>query len=123
MKIIKTALSAPLFGLAAMSVTSNANAQNAVVFQPVERTNEHTVCVNLETNQLLKENQLRQWILGFWSGINVGSGIQGGAFDTGHSLTSDGIIGEIKLYCKQHPSTELTRATIDVFKNMNALRK
>lgn len=50
------------------------------------------------------------YALGVWSGFNI-------AYDasTGHGTDSDGIWGEIKLYCSNHPSETLINVTLKIY--------
>lgn len=43
------------------------------------------------------------WALGFWSGLNVGTGN-----DVGVGTDPAGIVAEIKLDCSKHPSMKLS---------------
>lgn len=47
------------------------------------------------------------YALGVWTGLNMGYDIA-----TGHATDSDGIWGEIKLFCSNHPSEKLLDATV-----------
>lgn len=45
------------------------------------------------------------WILGYWSGLNVGAHA-----NSGRGVDTAGILGEVKLDCDQHPSTNLVQS-------------
>lgn len=55
------------------------------------------------------------WILGFWSGLNV----QSNGF-VGHTTDTNGLIGEVKLYCEASPSTNLITAVTKVYLRFKA---
>jgi hypothetical protein len=58
------------------------------------------------------ENAGEHWISGYWSGLNVGNTND---HDVGHTVDAEGIIGEVKKFCKDHPSELLTVATGTVY--------
>lgn len=58
--------------------------------------------------KVLTEN----WILGFWSGVNVGNPV---SRDVGSGTDSAGIVGEVRLYCTKHPSVLVARAAAEVY--------
>jgi len=55
------------------------------------------------------------WVWGYWSGLNVQSN---GA--VGRSTDANGVIGEVKLYCENAPSTSLINATTQVYLRFKA---
>lgn len=113
--IARRVLSFAPFALASIAISSPVNAEDAVIFRPTEQPNVKTVCVNFVNGSAAHDNQLRQWIVGFWSGMNVGAMINGGRVDVGEDITPDGLLGEVKLYCQQHPSTDIPRATMETY--------
>ena len=53
------------------------------------------------------------WIMGFWSGLNIARLSMNGA-----NTDAEGIIGEVRLVCAQHPSKALGLATIEAWKKL-----
>lgn len=61
---------------------------------------------------------VRYWILGFWSGMNTAKGKM-----VGKSTDTNGVIGEVKLYCAAHPSSLVTDAVEAVYSALQAAGK
>ena len=56
------------------------------------------------------------WILGFWTGVNVGTFFAGGGRgNIGHSTDAFGIIGEVKKLCLNSPSQLVSTTASVVF--------
>ena len=53
----------------------------------------------------------RYWIMGGWSGLNLGMMLRHDRTDIGHTLTSEGIMGLVQGVCRQQPSMLLSEAT------------
>ena len=93
--------------------------QTATIFTMTSTDGEAFVCADLIEAKQLTEWQARQWILGFWSGLNVAFGVSGVApDDVGKSTTSSGIMGEIKALCSRQPAQPLPEAVRDVYLRM-----
>ncbi|MEO9168388.1 MAG: hypothetical protein ABI230_08295 [Aestuariivirga sp.] len=61
------------------------------------------------------EIQGNDWILGFWTGSNLGTSSSGGSGITGHTTDAYGIIGEVKKRCINSPSQLLGGVAAGVF--------
>lgn len=93
--------------------------ESATVFAMTSNDGEAFVCADLIEAQQINEWQARQWILGFWSGLNVAFGVSGVApDDVGKSTTPSGIVGEVKALCSRQPSQPLPQAVRDVYLRM-----
>jgi hypothetical protein len=58
------------------------------------------------------------WVTGFVSGMNAAT------YSTvGQSTTTSGLLGEVKLYCSQHPSDRLMNAVFQTYRMMKAAHK
>jgi hypothetical protein len=60
-----------------------------------------------------KQAEAFEWVLGFFSGRNVGAGTT-----SGNSIGSNGIWAEIELYCKNNPTVALFFAAEQTYRNM-----
>jgi hypothetical protein len=56
------------------------------------------------------------WILGYWSGLNVGQHAQ-----VGHTMDTPALYAEVKLDCDKSPSTDLIDAVYHTWARMKAL--
>ena len=65
----------------------------------------------LSTND--KRLQGESWLLGFWSGMNAADGAP--SSDVGHGTDGLGILGEVTLICRAHPSERLGEATMEAY--------
>jgi hypothetical protein len=54
-----------------------------------------------------------QWILGLWSGLNEMSSSSVGSSADGH-----GVVEEVRRFCEEHPSTNLTSTASTVYMNI-----
>src|SRR6266702_2704131 len=57
------------------------------------------------------------WIVGYWSGANSLNVVD---HTVGNDTDAQGVVGEVRLYCSQHPSATLFRATGDVYFHMSS---
>jgi hypothetical protein len=62
------------------------------------------------------ENDAKNWISGFWTGLN-----QERSLGVGENTDFNGIVGEIRLLCAQHPSATLLAATNITYEKMARL--
>jgi hypothetical protein len=60
----------------------------------------------------------KQWILGYFSGLNAGSGL-----DVANQSDANGIIGEVRLYCEAHPSALLPDAVLNTWRKLKGARR
>lgn len=98
-----------------------ASAQSVTVFTPMSGS-ESYVCADLNDGRATGE--IKQWLLGYWSGVNVGAGAAGDTnFKVGKSITANGVFGEIKLYCTGHPSSHIIEAAFQVYLKFKSLGK
>ena len=51
------------------------------------------------------------WVMGGWSGLNLGSMLRHDKADTGHTLTAQDVMGLVQGVCRQQPSMPLSEAT------------
>lgn len=104
------------FGLALLVTHAPASA-DGLIFSLVVRGNRY-VCADLTQRNPDYMSGEGQWILGYWSGLNVAFNA-----DVGESTTSSGVYGEVKVHCASHPSLSISQATTDVYKRMKGARK
>jgi hypothetical protein len=82
------------------------------IFAPM-RNGVEIVCADVPEIDAATAAKVNYWILGFWSGLNAArNGL------VGDKTTTNGVIGEVKLYCASHPSLGLAQATMDTYANM-----
>lgn len=74
-----------------------------------------TSCATWFSGNKFDDIQVRHWIGGFWSGANALNTTDDGV---GSDTDANGIFGEVRLYCSQHPSATLFRASADVYDSM-----
>lgn len=87
------------------------------IFAPM-RGGVEIVCADVPEIDAATTAKVNYWILGFWSGLNAAkNGL------VGDSTTTNGVIGEVKLYCTSHPSMGLAQATLDTYANMKAAKR
>jgi len=58
------------------------------------------------------------WLLGYWSGMNVASGVSGHQGMVGSTTDSQGTLAEVKKVCARQPSLLLVNATQVVFEQL-----
>jgi hypothetical protein len=56
-----------------------------------------------------------QWILGYWSALNL---VNTTNKSVGSKTDGEGVLGEVRLYCQQHPSMLINAAVSDVYVRM-----
>lgn len=100
-----------------VSVVQSPASASGTVFSLTVGNNSY-VCADLNQRNPGAISPEGQWVLGYWSGLNV-------AFDAdvGASTTGNGVYGEVKLHCASHPSKSLTDAARDVYLKMKAAKK
>ncbi len=84
----------------------------------ITRSGAEFVCADLNDMGATTTDTVGSWILGFWSGINVANDAR-----VGGSTTSNGVVGEVKLHCRKHPSKSLGQATFDTYQAMKKAGK
>ncbi len=62
----------------------------------------------------------RYWVMGAWSGLNLGSVLRHDSADTGHSLSADDMIGLVQNACQQQPAMPLSQATAQAWTRARA---
>lgn len=60
----------------------------------------------------VKKVVMNSWILGFWTGLNAANTL---SHRIGRSTDSEGVLGEVRLYCTSHPSEAILMATAEVY--------
>jgi len=58
---------------------------------------------------------MRQWILGFWSGLNYSKAAGG---NVGRGSDADGVIGEVRLICTNSPSDNVATAVLQAYQKL-----
>ena len=66
----------------------------------------------------LHNNQASAYTLGMWSGMNFGA-----KASVGLDIDAAGVLGEVKLYCEQHPSDTLLQAVVMTWNRVRAAGK
>ncbi len=106
--------------LALVALTVPAAAQDARTF-PILRAGQPAVCADLTEAPAEFQEGLRQWVIGFWSGMNVAERAKTGI--VGHSTSATGIFGEVALFCRSHPAMAIDQATFAVREQMKRAGK
>ncbi|KQM57299.1 MULTISPECIES: hypothetical protein [unclassified Sphingomonas] len=104
-----------IFAVFCLSLSVPAAGQAARTF-PILRAGQPVVCADLNDGDQDLREVMRQWIIGFWSGMNVGERAQAGS--VGRNTSASGVFGEIALFCKSHPSMLIDQATFAVRERM-----
>jgi hypothetical protein len=58
------------------------------------------------------EHDGRHWIAGYWSGMNATNAPD---HRVGHDVAFEGVLGEVKKICREHPSKRLSVAVFEVY--------
>ena len=106
-----------LVGLA-MAIAAPAQAgqpRAAFIYNPQTERGATVVCADV-TEDGFGEAEL--WVTGFVSGMNAATYQM-----VGHSTTTSGLLGEVKLYCAKHPSDRLMNAVFQTYEQMKATGK
>ena len=61
----------------------------------------------------------RYWVLGGWSGLNLGGVLRHDKADTGHTLTAQDVLSSVQALCQQQPSMPLSEATTRAWARAN----
>lgn len=111
-----------IIGVASTSQTPNYDTAN--IFQMITSSGARYVCADLNDARSADEWQARQWILGFWSGLNIAYGVSGNSRpDVGQTSTPNGVIGEVKLQCHRTPSASIPDTVVSVYEKFRASGK
>lgn len=105
--------------LLSLLIAFPAEAQNARTFQILTSAKQPYKCVDVTKASPEDPEPVRQWIIGFWSGMNVGERLSSGG-DVGATISANDIYNEIKLYCQKTPSLQLEQAAFNVRQNIKA---
>lgn len=71
-------------------------------------------------NDPLRKRIYEEYALGLFSGANIDSVHRK---DVGVRSSSSGILGEIRLYCSNHPSDDFTYAVVEMYAKLDVLGK
>ncbi|MHA0319035.1 hypothetical protein ACXY7D_11935 [Sphingomonas melonis] len=108
-----------LVALTAIAFASSASAQSSTVFAPT-RSGQTIVCADYNSGSELLKLAVDNWVVGYFSGINVGVKAQGGTnFQTGENTTASGLVGEFKLICATNPSNPISLAAAKLYAKMS----
>lgn len=66
----------------------------------------------------LSESMGRNWLGGYWTGLNVANGV-----DVGHATDPEGIFGAVAVVCKAEPDLTLSEAADKVYRRMAAQKR
>jgi hypothetical protein len=72
-------------------------------------------CASWEPN---RELDISGWILGYWTGLNELGGGDGNHHQVGNSTDVKGILGEVKLFCRNNPSVSISDAIYNVYSRL-----
>ncbi len=61
----------------------------------------------------------KYWILGSWSGLNLGGVLRHSKADTGHTLTAQDVLSSVQAMCQQQPSMLLSEAATRAWARAN----
>lgn len=89
--------------------------RTAFIYNPQNERGATLVCADV-TEKGLGEAEL--WVTGFVSGMNAAK-----YQSVGHTTTTSGLLGEVKLYCTKHPSDRLMNAVFRTYEQMKAAGK
>ena len=89
--------------------------QTAFIYPPQNERGATLVCADV-TEKGFGEAEL--WVTGFVSGMNAAT-----HQSVGHTTTTNGLLGEVKLYCAKHPSDRLMNAVFQTYEQMKAAGK
>ena len=87
----------------------------AFVYNPQTARGTPLVCADV-TEKGFGDAEL--WVTGFVSGMNAATYQM-----VGHTTTTSGLLGEVKLYCASHPSDRLMNAVFQTYERMKAAGK
>jgi hypothetical protein len=104
----------------ALLIGAEVRAQDARIF-PILNAGQPAVCADFLKGEAEHDEAFRQWLLGFWSGMNVGE--RSSAGQVGRSTSATGIIGELALFCESHPSLAIDQAAFAVRQKFRAAAK
>ena len=92
-----------------MPVTKVANAKEkyAFVYGPTKRGGAPLVCEDINQQGL---NPVAIWVTGYFTGMNTAK-----YASVGQSTNTEGILGEVRFYCREHPSVSLIDAVQRVY--------
>ena len=102
----------------AMAVAAPAQSgppRTAFIFNVQNERGATLVCADV-TEKGLGDAEL--WVTGFVSGMNAAKFQM-----VGHTTTTSGLLGEVKLYCAKHPSDRLMNAVVKTYEQMKAAGK
>src|SRR5215472_10460573 len=95
-------------GLLALLCATQANSDQ-MLFGPT-RNGVEIVCADVNDMKVTSADLLGTWILGFWSGLNAAKNGR-----VGSNTTAAGVVGEVRLYCSNHPSASLAQAALTTY--------
>ena len=62
--------------------------------------------------------ELGPWVWGFWSGMNAATNSS-----VGESTDPAGVLGEVELFCRDHPSQTLAQAAFTTYLRLRAEKR
>jgi hypothetical protein len=77
-------------------------------------------CATWNSASRVDDMQTINWIGGYWSGANA---MNDSDHQVGNSVGASGVIGEIRLFCQQHPSVTILQAAVAVYNRMALVRR
>lgn len=96
-------------------IGSSAIAEDPIVYSPL-KNGQTFVCADLTASNVNDSNQIRQYVLGYWSGFNAANSYNSlPGVDVGATTSVNGIFGEIKLYCARNPSMDIPTAVLSTY--------
>lgn len=70
-------------------------------------------CATASSSLTADGSAVAYWVLGFVSGMNTDSGAM-----VGNGTDTNGLLGEVKLYCDAHPSASIFVATALTYRKL-----
>lgn len=90
-------------------------AEDPIVYSPL-KNGQRFVCADLTEGNVNDSNQIRQYVLGYWSGFNAANSFNSlPGVDVGATTSANGVFGEIKLYCARNPSMDIPTAVLSTY--------
>ena len=99
--------------LLVLSLSTPASAENSWSFSVTNHSRQPLTCAEIKDEPPQGPEEVRRWILGYWSGLNSAESSSGGGF-VGANRTPEEIYTEVRRFCKSNPDVYIEQAAFAV---------
>lgn len=105
--------------LLALSLSPPVSAQNSLSFSVTNRSQQPLTCAEINDEPAEGPEEVKRWVLGFWSGLNSAERSTGGGF-VGATKKSTGVYSAFRKFCNSNPDVYIEQAAFAVRYDMKS---